>query len=79
MTIFLRQVFQRRIDGALDFYLGWSEYEKGFGDMWKEFWLGNVSLCIHVLSLNERGYYLDADSSHFYQHCMICTIFDPIT
>jgi hypothetical protein len=41
--------------------------------MWKEFWLGNVSLYIHVLSLNKRGYYLDADSSHFYQHCMICT------
>ena len=34
------QVIQRRIDGQIDFYRGWSEYEVGFGDLMKEFWLG---------------------------------------
>lgn len=34
------QVIQRRIDGQTDFYRGWSEYEVGFGDLMKEFWLG---------------------------------------
>jgi hypothetical protein len=34
------KVLQKRIDGQTDFYRGWSEYEVGFGDLTKEFWLG---------------------------------------
>uniref|UniRef100_A0A1X7SDQ6 Fibrinogen C-terminal domain-containing protein n=1 Tax=Amphimedon queenslandica TaxID=400682 RepID=A0A1X7SDQ6_AMPQE len=29
----------RRQDGSVDFYRGWSEYEKGFGNLTGEHWL----------------------------------------
>ena len=33
-------VFQRRMDGTEDFYRGWDDYVKGFGDLNGDFWLG---------------------------------------
>jgi hypothetical protein len=43
------KVIQRRIDGQTDFYRVWSEYEVGFGDLTKEFWLGMYEVLPGVL------------------------------
>ena len=32
-------IFQRRIDGSGDLYLGWNNYTEGFGNFSGEFWL----------------------------------------
>ena len=33
-------VFQKRLNGSVDFYRYWHDYKHGFGDLCDEFWLG---------------------------------------
>ncbi|XP_071837330.1 uncharacterized protein [Apostichopus japonicus] len=37
-------VFQRRVDSSVDFFLYWDDYKDGFGDIDRNFWLGNDKL-----------------------------------
>uniref|UniRef100_A0A667X2H8 Angiopoietin 4 n=1 Tax=Myripristis murdjan TaxID=586833 RepID=A0A667X2H8_9TELE len=46
-------VFQRRINGSLDFQRTWTEYKMGFGDVSGEHWLGNEQ----VYQLTSQGQY----------------------
>ena len=55
-------VFQKRLDGSVDFYRGWIEYKRGFGSLTGEFWLGFDK--IHRLT-SSGGYRLRVDLEDF--------------
>lgn len=45
-------VIQRRYQGSVNFFRGWQDYERGFGNMNGEFWLGLRK--IHELTYSNR-------------------------
>ena len=46
-------VIQRRVEGGtVDFYRGWEDYERGFGNLSSEFWYGLQN--IHCLTTREE-------------------------
>lgn len=38
------KVFQRRLNGSVNFTRNWNEYKRGFGNLPGEFWLGNEAV-----------------------------------
>ncbi|XP_071836974.1 uncharacterized protein [Apostichopus japonicus] len=64
-------VFQRRVNGSVDFFRNWTSYKEGFGELDHEFWLGNDKL--YYLT-NQGRYTLRIDlvdrkgSSYFAQY-----------
>ncbi|XP_003389966.1 PREDICTED: ficolin-1-like isoform X1 [Amphimedon queenslandica] len=61
-------VFQRRMDGSVDFYRNWTDYVKGFGDLNGEFWLGlhKLSRLTDANNLNLRVDLEDFDGNKKY-------------
>jgi len=55
-------VFQKRLNGSVDFYRDWAEYKRGFGNFSGEFWLGLDK--IHRLT-NSGSYKLRVDLEDF--------------
>uniref|UniRef100_A0A3B4CPR3 Fibrinogen C-terminal domain-containing protein n=1 Tax=Pygocentrus nattereri TaxID=42514 RepID=A0A3B4CPR3_PYGNA len=55
-------VFQRRMDGSVNFYRPWEHYKKGFGNKNGEYWLGLESL--YQLT-SKRKYELRVDLEDF--------------
>ncbi|XP_031417962.1 microfibril-associated glycoprotein 4-like [Clupea harengus] len=55
-------VFQKRVDGTVNFFRPWNQYKDGFGNASSEYWLGLESL--HQLTTN-RKYELKVDMEDF--------------
>ena len=54
-------VFQKRLDGSVDFYLGWDDYKRGFGNLNGEFWLGLEK--IHRLTKERSRLHVDLEDT----------------
>ena len=52
-------VFQKRLDGSVNFYRGWNDYKAGFGHLNGEYWLGLDKL--NKLTTNNKRYKLRVD------------------
>ncbi|KAK9981833.1 hypothetical protein ABG768_001357 [Culter alburnus] len=55
-------VFQRRMDGSVNFYRPWNQYKRGFGSVESEYWLGLENM--YQLTRN-RKYMLRVDLEDF--------------
>ena len=65
-------VFQKRMDGSMDFYRDWDEYKRGFGNLTGEFWLGldnihcltskgDYKLLVDLEDFTGKSYYAEYD------------------
>uniref|UniRef100_A0A3B1KKL3 Microfibril-associated glycoprotein 4-like n=1 Tax=Astyanax mexicanus TaxID=7994 RepID=A0A3B1KKL3_ASTMX len=63
-------VFQRRMDGSVNFYRPWDEYKNGFGNASGEYWLGlqNIFLITNRGKYELRIYMEDFERGSVYAH-----------
>ena len=54
-------MFQKRLDGSVDFYRGWDDYKQGFGNLNGEFWLGLDK--IHRLTKERSRLHVDLEGT----------------
>ena len=64
-------VFQRRHDGSENFYRGWEDYENGFGNVKREYWLGlkKISCLTSVKGKSKLRIDLDDFAGHSKYAC----------
>jgi len=55
-------VIQKRQDGSVDFYRGWDDYKRGFGNLNGEFWLGLSK--IHRLTKQRNRLQVDLEETN---------------
>ncbi|XP_028411120.1 microfibril-associated glycoprotein 4-like [Dendronephthya gigantea] len=63
-------VFQRRLDGSVDFYRGWQDYKQGFGNLSGEYWLGldKIHMMTNILENELRIDMEDTSGNTTYAH-----------
>ena len=54
-------VLQKRLDGSVDFYRGWDDYKRGFGNLNGEFWRGLDK--IHRLTKERSRLHVDFEET----------------
>ncbi|KAL9985585.1 hypothetical protein ACROYT_G008007 [Oculina patagonica] len=54
-------VFQKRLDGSVNFYRSWADYKRGFGNLKGEFWLGLDK--IHRLTKTKKKLRVDLEDT----------------
>ena len=57
-------MFQKRLNGSVDFYRYWNDYKCGFGDLNSEFWLG-LDKIHRLTSYNNNTLRVDLDLEDF--------------
>ncbi|CAC5403894.1 unnamed protein product [Mytilus coruscus] len=69
MSVYIEniQVFQRRQDRKVDFYRGWTEYVKGFGDVKTEFW---IECCYGYILSTDRSRCEDCPAGLYGNSCL---------
>ena len=55
-------VFQRRLDGSVDFYRGWKDYKNGFGNLSGEFWLG-LDKVHRITNVTQNDLHIDLEDT----------------